>query len=914
MLKDVLQKLRVSDLQNEIRKVLSDFKGFKKMKKSELIEVMLENESLFKHLDKVDTTEFKKKTVPKPKGKIQKQRAEDKPEKEKLKKEPSEYVKFVKKYRMDNNLSLKDAMKEIKEKGLYKAKTPAKPKPKLNKEEKQQKEDNSVRRGIKKKLVEYMKTVTDDPSTRDKTQFVKLKKIIGKKTAVQNKKRLLLKNKSPNIYAKLKELNFFEDIDIDKEESKQIKKIEKVKEPVKVEKVKEPEVSDDEKKLLEFKIIVEKFIKNPTEKLNDEILDKLELVDDLPKKDQDRLNKALDKFEEGEEEPEEPKKKERKKIKLVTFQEPEPKKTTNKVIQLIDNYNKLNKKYQEYAKLAHKKKYDGFKDVDVYTTENEISKFKKLIKEGKLTEKEIIDKVMTIQYTNTFGQRLPLSYFYNSTLMTVVRRTDNFLANEFNKMENTLKDLLYYNRPSKVLRATLATEGSTVANPNTLKDVEQNKERLLNSLQEEENKFETQLDRVREVENFKKDIIENFNFYNTKVTYNKTKIPDRVSKAFDKYKEIKDNSEEILDKYIEKYKKGKLFKKKQVNKKTEEPEPKEKVKKNKEFDYNYLNESLERSINFIEKLAKMIKKYNELPSKTQKEEIDTRIKFINDAPKSMKDDLNLDEFTVNTKTRKGDYVDDYKKYLKETTTLKEKKTINIMEETKQTIKYKKDNFLPLTAVQFLTKIFKISKSERGKMDINKEAELRKRWFKNYMQSQEDENGFNYEIKDWIQDTSKFLKANSDKDLEALYQKQVNKEEAKKEPKKKPVNKKTEQPKKETKKYKYPFDISSKEVQDDNMEIEDLIKKNKELLSKVYISRIGFKGKGRVRDINFLSYINIRLNESGLPPKEAKETSSYRLFQIKDLLKQLKNLKVGGEKSNDKEFKIGELIVLVPIKK
>ena len=131
MLKDILNKLRVSDLQNEIRKVLADFKGFKKMKKSELIEVMLENESLFKHLDKVDTTEFKKKTVPKPKGKIQKQRAKDKPEKEKLKKEPTEYVKFVKKYRMDNNLSLKQAMTEIKEKGLYKAKTPSKPKKKF---------------------------------------------------------------------------------------------------------------------------------------------------------------------------------------------------------------------------------------------------------------------------------------------------------------------------------------------------------------------------------------------------------------------------------------------------------------------------------------------------------------------------------------------------------------------------------------------------------------------------------------------------------------------------------------------------------------------------------------------------------------------------------------------------------------
>ena len=57
MLKDVLQKLRVSDLQNEIRKVLTEFKGFKKMTKGQLIEVMLENEFLFKRkYDAIITT------------------------------------------------------------------------------------------------------------------------------------------------------------------------------------------------------------------------------------------------------------------------------------------------------------------------------------------------------------------------------------------------------------------------------------------------------------------------------------------------------------------------------------------------------------------------------------------------------------------------------------------------------------------------------------------------------------------------------------------------------------------------------------------------------------------------------------------------------------------------------------------
>ncbi len=423
VLKDILQKLRVSDLQNEIRKVLSSFKGFKNMKKSELIEVMLENESLFKHLDKVDTSKFKKENVPKPKGKIQKQRDKDKPVKEELKKEPTEYVKFVKKYRTENNLSLKDAMKEIKEKALYKAKTPAKPKVKLSKEEQKEREDKLSRIRIKKKLVEYEKTVTNDPATRDKTQFLKLKKIIGKKTPIQKKKRLMLREKIPKMYKKLKELNFFEDLDIEKEESKYSNIIKKKEEKIdpneeteellgikkeKKEKTKQPkkkqkkqkkpltkeemkkkintlegekeaiedrkeeikndmknekdkkiiknldkefetlfnrdndinseimdlkdkifELEEEEKLLIKFKINVEKFIKKPTDELFDEILLETDLIDELPTKDKDRLNKALEKFEEGEPEPKkpEPKKPETKK-KQVNKNTDEPKKIT----------------------------------------------------------------------------------------------------------------------------------------------------------------------------------------------------------------------------------------------------------------------------------------------------------------------------------------------------------------------------------------------------------------------------------------------------------------------------------------------------------------------------------------------------------------------------------------------------------
>lgn len=479
MLKDVLQKLRVSDLQNEIRKVLADFKGFKNMKKAELIEVMLENESLFKHLDKVDTTEFKKKTVPKPKGKIQKQREEDKPVKEKLKKEPTEYVKFVKQYRMKNNLSLKDAMKKIKEKGLYKAKSPAKPKVKLSKEEQVKKEDKKSRNNIRKKLVEYEKTVTDDPKTRDKTQFLKLKKIIGKKTPFQKKKRRMLREQLPKMYEKLKELNFFEDIDIEKEESKSVKKEEKLKdddfsylgitneeaeellgikkktpskklsldemikknnqfkqdikdleeqkrtvkktsevadrirseivdlkeksialerqileakdklEDENIKQKKIDEEKEEERELLEFKINVEKFIKKPTEELNDKILDNLDYIDELSQKDQDRLNKALDKFEEGEEEPtpapkkKEPKKEEPKKGLLTDSEYNKLKAELSKVPDVLNYYNDLKKVLKEKTEELKKNKTLSLKEKEI-ELKLEYENIKKNVKDNNL--------------------------------------------------------------------------------------------------------------------------------------------------------------------------------------------------------------------------------------------------------------------------------------------------------------------------------------------------------------------------------------------------------------------------------------------------------------------------------------------------------------------------------------------------
>ena len=259
---------------------------------------------------------------------------------------------------------------------------------KLNKEEQKLKDDKKSRNNIRKKLVEYEKTVTNDPATRNKTQFLQLKKIIGKNTPIQRKKRHMIRTTNFKLYNSLKQLNLFEDIDTDKEEkpikedklkdddfsylgitneeaeellgikkekapskklslddmikkSKQLKqdirdleekknsvkktsdiadkirseitdnkeklilldrKIKEGKDKLEDEVIKQKEAEDNKQKikdLVEFKKDVKKFIKKPTEELNDKILDNLDLLDELTDKMKATLEKALDRFEES---------------------------------------------------------------------------------------------------------------------------------------------------------------------------------------------------------------------------------------------------------------------------------------------------------------------------------------------------------------------------------------------------------------------------------------------------------------------------------------------------------------------------------------------------------------------------------------------------------------------------------------
>ncbi len=89
-LKDVLKKMKVGELRNEIRK--TNIRGYSKLKKNELIEMMLEYESRFMHL----MDQHKSKDEPKKEPK-QEPKPEPEPEEEKDEEPTKEDKKEAKK-------------------------------------------------------------------------------------------------------------------------------------------------------------------------------------------------------------------------------------------------------------------------------------------------------------------------------------------------------------------------------------------------------------------------------------------------------------------------------------------------------------------------------------------------------------------------------------------------------------------------------------------------------------------------------------------------------------------------------------------------------------------------------------------------------------------------------------------------
>jgi hypothetical protein len=129
-----------------------------------------------------------------------------------------------------------------------------------------------------------------------------------------------------------------------------------------------------------------------------------------------------------------------------------------------------------------------------------------------------------------------------------------------------------------------------------------------------------------------------------------------------------------------------------------------------------------------------------------------------------------------------------------------------------------------------------------------------------------------------------------------------------------------EPKKEkSRKYRYSFDIQPKDIQDDLMDLEDLIKKNEKIFENIYIRRNGFRrGDPDIPDISYLLYLDKRLNLSGLDKEQERQSLDYYISQVKSVIKQVKNLSIDDRdifkwNKEYKPIKAQELRLLVPIK-
>ncbi len=366
---DVLQKMKVGDLKKEISK--QNIKGYSKLKKAEIIKLMTDRPDRFKYL-LLQNMEQKKELL---KDKVKLKEAKEKMKKLTAKKIPA------KKAQQAEVIKPKPKREPMIPK-IIKTKTgvvTVKPK-KLSKEEQQTQEDKLSRKRIKKKLIEYEKTLSDDPATRDKRQFLQLKKIIGLKSTIQKKKRRMIREEDIKLYEKLKKLNFFESIDIDKEEIKPIKpkkeepKEESKEKEIKPKKEKEPEpktLKEMEKKETKLDNLiknVEDTIYGFKSKLTDEqdkqrtklVNQKIDLQEErilLKKKivnEKDRLYNEKQKENDKKEEKE--KKEGIKKIKKVV--EDFIKNPTEELLQDIDNsdyFDELSEELQEKAEKAIEK-------------------------------------------------------------------------------------------------------------------------------------------------------------------------------------------------------------------------------------------------------------------------------------------------------------------------------------------------------------------------------------------------------------------------------------------------------------------------------------------------------------------------------------------------------------------------------
>jgi len=271
----ILRKMKVGDLKKEISK--QNIRGYSKMKKEEIINLMLDNKKRFKYLLLQNLNQKKELLEDKVKLKKAKQKLE------------------------------KLTAKKISSKKPQKAEViPAKPK----------------REPMIPKVIES-KPITIKKGGKFITVKKELKDIDLLDLKLKNLENKLLTTKSPVDAKDSKELQ--KRAEIREQLSSQIRKVK-----VQIFDIKQKNKQKDEKdkikkekdELKEFRSKIEEFIGNPSDELLEEIDQKFELLEDLPQFLQDNFDNAMEEYEKKDKKPE-PKKPAPKKEPAP---KPEPKK------------------------------------------------------------------------------------------------------------------------------------------------------------------------------------------------------------------------------------------------------------------------------------------------------------------------------------------------------------------------------------------------------------------------------------------------------------------------------------------------------------------------------------------------------------------------------------------------------------
>ena len=287
---EILQKMKVSDLKKEISK--QNIKGYSKLKKAEIIKIMTDRPDKFKYL-LLQNLKQKKELL---QDKVKLKEAKDKLEKITAKKIPAKKAEVIKpkpkqKPIIPKIIKTKTGIITVKPKEEPKKEAP-KPAPKKEAPKAEPKKEALKAEPKKEAPKAEPKKETKELSKDEK----KLQQLFINDAKLKNKFKA---SKSPMISGlspKERDIRSKIRIGIEKEIKENKFLLFELEEKMKLKKEID-NIKSEKAKLKLFKLNVDNFLKNPSQKLLEFIDINIELMDELPESKQDKLDKAIDKFE-----------------------------------------------------------------------------------------------------------------------------------------------------------------------------------------------------------------------------------------------------------------------------------------------------------------------------------------------------------------------------------------------------------------------------------------------------------------------------------------------------------------------------------------------------------------------------------------------------------------------------------------